>query len=419
MKSASIALLHYSCPPVVGGVEEIVRQQASLFQRYYHPVKIFAGKGAQFIDNCAVEIYPFLWSRNPRVVKIHNELSEKKSDFFSLIEEISDYLEKALSSFDVLIAHNVLSVHYNLPLTYALHQLADTKKIKLISWNHDSPFFYKKYPHYLNDKHWQILKKYNPNIHYVTISRTRLKQFRRLYGPKREIHVIPNGIDPIRFFQFDPVTVRVIQENHLFESEFLMVQPCRLHPRKNIEISIQVIRALQDKGLPARLLLTGSYDPHEKRTLRYYRKLKKLAVDLEVEKDIFIMAEYFFKSGEKLELDPITIRDLYLISDVLFLPSKQEGFGLPLLEAGMIKLPIICSEIPPFREIAKEHVCYISLQESPAEIADKIIEFTCKLYTCRMHRNVIRNYVWDNIYHQALVPYLKKVVETEKKNKIC
>jgi hypothetical protein len=54
----------------------------------------------------------------------------------------------------------------------------------------------------------------------------------------------------------------MIRAGHLFEADLLMVQLCRLHPRKNIELSIRVIRALQDKGLRARLLLTGVYNPH-------------------------------------------------------------------------------------------------------------------------------------------------------------
>ncbi len=41
----NIALLHYSCPPVIGGVEMVVSQQASLFHSYFHKVTIFAGAG--------------------------------------------------------------------------------------------------------------------------------------------------------------------------------------------------------------------------------------------------------------------------------------------------------------------------------------------------------------------------------------
>ena len=36
-----------------------------------------------------------------------------------------------------------------------------------------------------------------------------------------------------------------------------------MRPSKNIELSIRVIKALQEKGLHARLLCTGAFDPHE------------------------------------------------------------------------------------------------------------------------------------------------------------
>lgn len=65
MKKSRIALLHYSCPPVVGGVEEIIRQQAALFHRYDHKVKVLAGDGGHFRDDFEIDINPLLSSRNP------------------------------------------------------------------------------------------------------------------------------------------------------------------------------------------------------------------------------------------------------------------------------------------------------------------------------------------------------------------
>jgi len=138
--------------------------------------------------------------------------------------------------------------------------------------------------------------------------------------------------------------------------------------------------------------------------------LKNLAAKLGIEDDVLIMAEYAFKSGERLMVDTITIRDLYLISDILFLPSLQEGFGIPLLESGMIKLPIVCSNIPPFSEIGGEDVCFFDPADPPESIARKILEFVEKLQPQRMFRKVIRNYVWDNIYHEKLFPLLKAVI---------
>jgi glycosyltransferase involved in cell wall biosynthesis len=412
----NIALLHYSCPPVVGGVEEIVRQHASLLTRYYHNVKVFVGEGAKFSGNIEVESNPLLGSRSKEVLEAHQSSVEGRSENLEyLTERIQDYLLDSLKGFDVLIAHNVLSMPFNLPLSAALHRIGQEGLIPIISWNHDSPYFYADYPEHLDLFPWNMIKRAYAGIHYVVISESRKKMFANLYGGRKQLSVIPNGIDPIRFFRLDPSTVRLIQEQRLFEAEFLMVQPSRLHRRKNMELSIRVTRSLRDLGLKARLLITGAHDPHEPKSLEYYHELKTLAAKLGIEEDVLIMAEYVFESGETLSADRITIRDLYLISDILFLPSLQEGFGIPLLESGMIRLPIVCSSIPPFMEIGGEDVCFFGLTDSPEEIAKKILEFVERLKPHKMFRKVIRHYVWDNIYHEKLLPLLEKVIDPYRK----
>ena len=412
MKSLSIALMHYSCPPVVGGVEEVVRQQASLFHRHFHKVKIFAGAGARFTEEYPVEINPLLSSRHPRVQRAHQKLLEgNPTGVEKLARDIYQYLSRSLSDFDVLIAHNILTMRYNLPLTLAVLRLAEEHLLPVVSWNHDSPYFYPDIPDHLFHPPWNVLHRVHPHVFYVAISESRRQQFQDIYGKDCELTVIPNGVDPIRFFRLDPSTVRLIQEEALFLADFLLVQPSRLHPRKNIELSIRVTRALQDQGLGARLLVSGAYDPHEPKTVAYYRHLMSLARELNVQKDVLIMAEYTFRSGEKLTADRITMRDLYLIADVLFLPSLQEGFGIPLLEAGMIKLPVVCSSIPPFQEIGEQDVCLFNPEEPPAAIAEKLTAFLRRIPTQRFFRRVIHHYSWDNIYAFQLKPFLQKVVE--------
>jgi hypothetical protein len=46
MSVTSIALLHYSVPPVVGGVESVLAQHARLIAGAGHAVRALAGRGA-------------------------------------------------------------------------------------------------------------------------------------------------------------------------------------------------------------------------------------------------------------------------------------------------------------------------------------------------------------------------------------
>ena len=43
-------------------------------------------------------------------------------------------------------------------------------------------------------------------------------------------------------------------------------------------------------------------------------------------------------------------------------PSIDEGFGIPLIEALKLKVPVICSDIPIFKEIANDSVIYFEKQ---------------------------------------------------------
>lgn len=53
------------------------------------------------------------------------------------------------------------------------------------------------------------------------------------------------------------------------------------------------------------------------------------------------------------------LRDFYVHARALVLPSREEGFGLPLLEALSVGTPSIVSDIPSLREIAGEAAVYV------------------------------------------------------------
>jgi glycosyltransferase involved in cell wall biosynthesis len=418
--SLRIGIVHYSCPPLVGGVEEILSQQASIFHRTGHSVSLLAGMGEVYTEDYPVCIEPLLGSKSSRILKAHeackegdeNALNRHTNKIFAILKDWSLDL-------DVILAHNVLHMPFNLALTLALRRLADSADGPVVvSWAHDSPYFEPRPRKYLMRLPWTVLRQPHPHIHYVTVSEYRKKLFEKHCG-EGPWYVIRNGIDPVRFFYLDPKSVRLSEELDLFSRDLVVVQPSRITPRKNLELSIHIIRGLKLLGYNILFILTGPYDPHEERAVAYYRRLKYWINELELGDNIAVLAEYRFRDRTKLIPDRIFIRDLYLMADLLLMTSKDEGFGLPLLEAGMIKLPIVCSDIGPFREVG-EGVCYFGLDEPPLSIAGRILEYLGRTDSHRMFRNVMRRYVWDVICKRDALPFLRGITAktvTDKKKR--
>lgn len=65
------------------------------------------------------------------------------------------------------------------------------------------------------------------------------------------------------------------------------------------------------------------------------------------------------------------LEKLYATCTALLAPSEGEGFGLPLIEAARHDLPILCRDLPVFREIAGEHATYFSGRDAES-LADAV-----------------------------------------------
>jgi alpha-1,3-rhamnosyl/mannosyltransferase len=63
--------------------------------------------------------------------------------------------------------------------------------------------------------------------------------------------------------------------------------------------------------------------------------------------------------------DPV-LRALYEEAAALVCPSIYEGFGLPLVEAMAAGAPVVCSDIPVFREVAGNAACFVPPEDADA-----------------------------------------------------
>jgi glycosyltransferase involved in cell wall biosynthesis len=402
----NIALIHYSAPPVVGGVESVLAHHARLMAGAGHLVRILAGRGEQLDPRIPFVHLPLADSRHPDVLAVKTELDAGRipARFAELETALALSLREHLAGVDILIAHNVCSLHKNLPLTAALKQVSEQPAgPRLVCWHHDLAWTTPRYRHELHPGYpWDLLCTHWPQAVQVVVSELRQRELAELVGILPElIHVIPNGVDASKFFKLEAQTIAFVQELDLLAAGPLLLLPVRITRRKNIELALRALAVLQQEFPRAVLVVTGPLGPHNPANRDYLAQLTSLRSELGLEGSAHFLAEI---TGSFLPDE--VIADLYRLADALLMPSREEGFGIPLLEAGLAGLPVFCTDIPPLRALGGEFAAYFSPDSSPEEIVRLIAGRLSKDPVFGLKMRVRRNYTWEEVYQGHIEPLL-------------
>lgn len=426
-----IAILHYTAPPIVGGVESTIYHHARLLAEAGYAVTVIAGRGAPFDERVGVELIPELDSRHPEVLAVKAQLDTGRvtGDFHRLTEAIQRALRRALAGSDVCIAHNAFTLHKNLPLTAALHRLitsgggaqdkpfdeAQDKPQGWIAWHHDFAWLRPQYQNELHPGHpWDLLRQPWPGVVQVTVSQPQREELAGLYGLSQEaIHVITPGVDPAAFFRLTATARWLAETFDLWAGGPVLLLPARITRRKNVELAIRIVGALQSQGVPARLIVTGPPGPHNPTNVAYLQSLRTLRRELGIEERVIFLYECRDQTGQPLEVSDQVMANLYQMADALLFPSRQEGFGIPVLEAGLARLPIFCADIPPFQVTGEGTAHFFGLDEDPTAIARRIAAVLREDPALAMRRRVIDHYTWQSILQDKLEPLIRSASSEE------
>ncbi len=409
MAKPSIAIVHYAAPPTIGGVEFTIAAHARLFAEHGYAVRVVTGRGQPFQGQVPVHVVPDASSGAPRVLQISAELKQGKvsEKFDALVQDVTAELEQHLDGVTHLIAHNALTLHKNLALTVALHNLLDKHSFHLIAWCHD---FAWTDPQYSAEVHagrpWRLLAQPWPGVQYVVVSEARKLELLELFSQDgrastANIAVVPGGIDPFEFLGVSDRVAKWARDLALVEASPLLLLPARLTRRKNIEYAIEITAALCRRGLAPKLLVTGPPGAHNPTNSAYLDELRDMRHRLGVEQAVIFLHEYGEVYGDAM-------RDLYMLADALLFPSEREGFGIPVLEAGLSRLPIFCSDLPPFHETAGASAHYFAPGESPDSAAGKIADHLGRDATYLLKRRILTDYTWERLFSERIEPLVER-----------
>jgi glycosyltransferase involved in cell wall biosynthesis len=183
----------------------------------------------------------------------------------------------------------------------------------------------------------------------------------------------------------------------------ILFYPTRILARKNIAFALQIIGALRDIGLPVRFLVSGAPDSHNRSSAEHFAGLKRLAADLQIQGLISWVNELFY-------VDERQLHSLYMIADAMLFPSRQEGFGLPLLEAAAHRLPVFCANIEPLKSIALSGTLLFDLRDAPRIVAERIRDAFAEDAIFKRKKQLLRDYSAERLYLDKIEPLFRELL---------
>jgi glycosyltransferase involved in cell wall biosynthesis len=378
-----LALIHYLYPPTVGGVERVMAEHAALFARHGHRVTVLCGGGESQHPGVEVRVIPELGSG----VNLPTA-------------EMRRILEPELAGVDVVFVHNMMTMPFHPGATGALAEMAAAGwgKARFINWIHDLAATNPDYT--LDDRQMALFGCAHPGFRHIAVSAQRQREFCALTGSQLgECAVIPNGIDGAKVLGLRSAVAELERKHRILARGIVLLQPARILRRKNIELGLHVTADLRRAGHDAFYCVTGAPDPHHPASAAYGDALRRLVDALDLGGAVAF-------AGAESPVTDASLPGLFALADAVFLPSRQEGFGLPVIESALLRVPLFCFNREPMASLLAGVPTLIPVEAPPDEIAALVAETLGSDPAFRARKAALRHYGWEAIYSDLMAPLL-------------
>ena len=362
-------------------------------------VTIVAGRGRAAPSGARLVRIPEASSTHPAVLRDLRALARGQvtAEHARLVARLVAALDPVIRKADVVVAHNVLTMHKSLALAEALATVTQGARARVIAWTHDIAWIDARYA---SERHrggpWDIIARAVPRVRYVAVSAERARQLAELTGmARRSIAVVPNGIDLASRLGLSPAGARLATRLDLYAADPLLLLPARLTRRKRVEVAIDALASLRRRHPRAALVVTGSPGPHNVANREYADELSRRAARV---RGVHLLHALGIRAPDRV------IADLFSLADALVLPSESEGFGIPVLEAGAHGVPVVCSDLDTLRAIAGDSATYVDRADGSAFAA--AIERRLETDPVARLRRRAKGHAWPRILREHVLPLL-------------
>lgn len=329
------------------GVSLEVERWREILTNLGHSVSFIAGE----LDRSGTLI-PELHFQWPSVVRIHDEIVNGKGNYKKVeaeIFKIAGIIEGKLrdlfnngTKVDLLIVPNALSLPMHLPLAVAITRVIEELEIPTIARHHD---FWWERKRYLKSSMFPFFERWFPPnlslLKHVVINSLSQKELLNRKGIESSIIWDTFDFDS-RLNKLDKYSSCFRRDLKINKEDIVFLQATRIVPRKRIELSIDLIKKLNNEKV---VLVVAGYSGDEGSA--YKRKLVKYAKNSGIRYKFIgnrINSRRKIKNGKRI----YTLWDSFVNSDFVVYPTKVEGFGNQFVETVYFKKPLIITPYPVY-----------------------------------------------------------------------
>jgi glycosyltransferase involved in cell wall biosynthesis len=219
--------------------------------------------------------------------------------------------------------------------------------------------------------------------------------------PVEKIRVVPNGLRDVN--PKDP-SLEIELKNRFAINEKYVLNVGGIHERKNIVKLVHAFAGLVNhRGYSGKLLITGNVSGAP-----YQRKMKKIC-DASVRETGMENRIVFTGYVSEQELD-----SLFRMAGILIYPSLYEGFGMPILEAMKMGLPVITSNITAMPEVAGGAAYLVdpnSIEDMTSAMSEVLQNKILREEMIEKGLGLVHPYTWKNVSERYLELY-QEIIES-------
>lgn len=298
------------------------------------------------------------------------------------LDIIHTHTEFGIGSFARLI-----SKQYNIPLVHTYHTMYEEYVYYITKGYFDGPS--KKLVEYLTlflcDKTIDEL---------IVPTQKTCDLFKEKYKVKRDVHIIPTGIDVTRFYKENVSKKEVIalkEELSIKKDEFVILYVGRIAKEKNIGFLIENLKDILKKSPKSKLVIVGD-GPDMKELMELTDKLK-------LNKNVIFTGKVSWEEVPKF----------YQMADVFVTASKTETQGLTVIEAMAASKTVVAIKDESFELVItdKQDGLFFTNDDEYKSIINE-------LYKNKKQRDVISRQARITANNYSSEVYAKRVLEVYK-----